>query len=95
MLTCSAPSHSGIDAVWSALRERYELKQQRGELESVRRQQHVHWLWTIVEERLKRAVSAHPAVKAMKDGLERDVLTGNLPAEVAARRILDAFGLHA
>ena len=95
VLTCSALDHAGIDAVWNALRERYDRKQQRGELESLRRQQHLHWLWTIVEERLKRAVNTHPAVKAMKDELEREVLAGNLPAEVAARRILEAFGLQA
>jgi GTPase len=94
VLTCSALGHERVDAVWSALRERYDLKQQRGELEALRRQQHLHWLWTIVEERLKRAVTTHPAVKAMKDELEREVLAGNLPAEVAARRILAAFGQH-
>jgi GTPase len=93
VLTCSALSHDGVDAVWRALEQRFQRKQESGELAAVRRQQHLHWLWTIVEERLKRAVYTHPAVTAIKDQLEREVLAGNLPAEVAARQILNAFGL--
>jgi LAO/AO transport system kinase len=93
VLTCSALHSEGIDAVWSAVEQRYEQQKQRGELEARRRQQHLHWLWAIVDQRLKRAVHSHAAVKAIKDELERKVLAGHLPAEVAARQILHAFGL--
>jgi hypothetical protein len=45
-----------------------------------------------VDEQLTRAVRDHPAVVAIRDDLERDVLAGNLAPESAARQILQAFG---
>jgi hypothetical protein len=41
---------------------------------------------------IRQAVHTLPAVQAIRDELERDVLAGTTPA--AARRILEAFGIR-
>ena len=64
-----------------------------GELAERHRRQRVRWLWTIIEDRLRQAVREHPDVRAIRDDLEAGVLAGTIPPEVAARRILEAFGL--
>ncbi len=50
-------------------------------------------LWALVADQLQQAVHTHPAVRAIRDDLEREVLAGTMPAATAARRILEAFGI--
>lgn len=93
VLTCSALHKEHVDTVWEAVAERYASLNASGELAERRRRQGVRWLWAIIEDRLRQAVHDHPGVRAIRDGLEKAVLTGTTPPEVAARKILDAFGL--
>jgi LAO/AO transport system kinase len=51
-------------------------------------------MWSLVEDQLRQAVRTHPAVQAIRGDLERDVLAGAVPAEAAARHILEAFGIR-
>ena len=93
VLTCSALQNERIDAVWAALEQQYTEFRASGELVERRHQQSVRWLWAIVEDRLHQAVREDPDVRAIRDGLEKGVFAGTIPPEVAARRILEAFGL--
>ncbi len=93
VLTCSALHDIGIDEVWSAIEEKYAEMQASGELAERHRQQNSRWLWNIIDDRLRQAVRAHPAVGAIRDHLEQEVLAGRISPEHAARRILAAFGL--
>jgi LAO/AO transport system kinase len=95
VLTCSALHQRGVDAVWNAVEGRHARLKASGELAERRRHQNLHWLWALVEDQLRQAVHTHPAVRAIRDDLEREVLAGTSPAATAARRILDAFGLRA
>lgn len=65
-----------------------------GALAERRRRQNLRWLWSLVEEGLRQAVHTHPAVQALAPGLEGEVLAGATPAALAARRILEAFGVR-
>jgi LAO/AO transport system kinase len=91
VLTCSALEGTGVDAVWQAIEMRVGKLRASGQLEMRRRKQNLHWLWSIVQDRLRQSLHHHPAVQAIKAECEADVLSGTVPAEVAARRILDAF----
>jgi LAO/AO transport system kinase len=93
VLTCSALENQKVDVVWEAVENVYRQRKVSGELAERRRQQNLRWLWALVEDQLRRAVQHHPAVKAIRHDLEREVLSGATPAAVAARRILEAFGL--
>lgn len=91
VLTCSALTHHGVDQVWDAVEACLEALKTSGQLEQRRRKQNLRWLWSIVEDRLRQAVHSHPGVRAIIDDIQRDVLAGTLPAEAAARRILEVF----
>ena len=93
VLTCSALYGEGVQAVWQAIAARYAGMKSSGELAERHRQQSTRWLWSIVDQRLRQVVRDHPAVTAICGELEQNVLAGKMAPEVAARQILDAFGL--
>jgi LAO/AO transport system kinase len=93
VLTCSALLHQGVDTVWSALEQRHARLAASGALDERRRRQSLHWMWSVVDDQVRQAIRTHPAVRAIRDGLEAEALAGTLPATAAARRILAAFGL--
>lgn len=93
VLTCSALYQQGVDAVWNIIEKKVLGRKSRGELAHRRQQQALIWMWSIVEDSARRAIHTHPKVAAIKQELERQVLQKELPAEVAARRILEAFGI--
>jgi LAO/AO transport system kinase len=93
VLTCSALEGQGIEAVWEAVERQHAHRTATGAVAARRRRQNLRWLWALVEGRLHQAMQTHPAVRAIRDELERGVLAGTTPPAVAARRILEAFGL--
>ena len=93
VLTCSALHNRGVDQVWEAIEQRYAELKATGELARRHRHQRVRWLWAIIEDRLQQAFRNHPDVGAMRGKLEAEVLAGTMPPEVAARRLLNAFGV--
>ena len=92
VLTCSALLQQDIGAVWDAIEKRHARLAASGELAERHRQQNLRWLWSMVQDRLQQAVRTHPAVQSIREDLERQVLAGTIPPEVAARQILEAFG---
>ncbi len=94
VLTCSALNREGVDAVWDIIERRQQRLKATGQLAERRRRQNLRWMWSLVEEQLRHAVRTHPTVQALRNDLERDVLAGTIPAEAAARRILEAFGIR-
>jgi LAO/AO transport system kinase len=93
VLTCSALNEQGVDAVWDAVARRHARLAASGGLADRRRRQNLRWLWGLVEDRLRQAVYTYPAVRAIREDLEREVLAGTTPSTSAARRILEAFGI--
>jgi LAO/AO transport system kinase len=93
VFTCSALHREGVPQIWQAIDERQTRLKQQNLLDERRHRQSLRWMWSTVESRLREALHAHPAVRAITDGLERSVLAGTLSAESAARSILEAFGL--
>ncbi len=94
VLTCSALHRQGIDAVWEIIERRQQRLKTTRELAERRRRQNLGWMWSLVEDQLRHAVRTHPAVQTVRGDLERDVLSGAIPAATAARRILEAFGIR-
>jgi len=95
IFTCSAREQTGIDRIWEAIRQHQDELLATGQLGERRRRQELRWIWNSVEDRLRQALQSHPGVREIRESLERQVLAGTLPAEVAARRILEAFGIPA
>jgi LAO/AO transport system kinase len=92
VLTCSALERQGVAAVWEAVAAQHAHLAASGGLAERRRRQNLRWLWALVEGQLRHAVHTHPAVLAVQNDLEREVLNGTTPPAAAARKILEAFG---
>jgi LAO/AO transport system kinase len=91
VLAASARTGAGIEAVWHLVQEHRAALQAAGELESRRREQARAWMWSLVEEGLRAAFRAHPAVAGRIAALERDVEALHTTPAAAARTLLEAF----
>jgi LAO/AO transport system kinase len=94
VLTCSALHGVDVDTVWAAVERRHARLAAGGRLAERRRRQNLRWLCSLVEDQLRQSLQTHPEVRAIRGELEREVLAGTTPAAVAARRVLEAFGLQ-
>ncbi len=91
--TVSALNASGLEELWAEIERHRTLLTESGSLEATRRSQLLRWMWSMVEDRLKRALHDHERVRALVPELEAGILGGTLTATVAAERVLSAFGL--
>ncbi len=92
VLTCSALSGDGIDALWTRIIEHRERLTRSGELNARRGEQQVKWMWTMVEERLFAPLRSDRAVKAALPAIEAEVAGGRLAPAAAAERIAAMLG---
>src|SRR5215831_10572653 len=89
VLTASAHTGQGIEAVWSLVQEHRAALQAAGELEARRREQSRAWMWSLVEEGLRAAFRRHPAVARRVGELERDVESQRATPAAAACELLE------
>lgn len=93
VLTCSAVENTGLDAIWEKIGEHRSKLLASGEYQERRRQQRLHWMWGLLDDRLMSAFRTHPKVMAVLPTIERTVLDGNLTPTLAVGRLFDAFGM--
>ena len=91
VVTSSGQSGAGLDQIWEIITEHHELLSGNGELEKLRKQQLLGWMWSLVDEGLRTAVREHPQVASTLTDLEQDVLEGRTTPTAAAGKILEAF----
>jgi LAO/AO transport system kinase len=91
VLLASARSGEGIGEFWDAVLAHRAAFTASGELEARRRAQSLAWLWSLVDEGLRRAFRAHPAVARAIPALEAEVEARKATPAAAARALLDAF----
>jgi len=90
VLTCSALTGVGVDTVWEQVLAHREHLGEQG-LADKRAAQQLEFTWALVRDELADRLRRSEAVRAIRDGVRRDVLSGELPATVAADRILEAY----
>jgi len=91
VLSCSAVSGKGVDAVWSAV-ERYRAAlEPAGEISRRRAEQAKRWLWGEIAESLLDSLRAHPGVRSRLAALEKEVAAGRLAPGAAAAELLAVF----
>ena len=91
VLEISALKGSGLGDFWAAVQRWRERREAGGDLARRRRRQEQAWLWERIEAGLRQRFRAHAAVQAALPALQAEVDAGQLPASVAARRLLDLF----
>ncbi len=93
VLCVSSTEGTGLPELWEHVREHRRVLDSHGELAEKRQRQRLHWMWAMVDERLLSALRSHPDVATRLDALERDVLAGRLTPTLAAKTILERFGV--
>jgi LAO/AO transport system kinase len=91
VLAVSALEVRGIDEVWAVILEHGRKLEASGEHQARRREQARAWMWSLVEEGLRRAFRSDEAVAGRIEELERDVESLKTTPAAAARALLEAF----
>jgi LAO/AO transport system kinase len=91
VVTCSAVTPSGIDAIWTIVLDHRARMDAGGHLASRRRAQSFAWMRELVGTELEAAFRAHPRVAAALPPLEAAVSHGRTTALAAARQLLALF----
>ncbi|MFO1073458.1 MAG: methylmalonyl Co-A mutase-associated GTPase MeaB [Geminicoccaceae bacterium] len=95
VLPISAVTGAGLPELWQAIRRHRERLEASGERAAKRRRQQVAWMWSMLEDRLMRALREHPDVRGLLPELEAAVAQDRLTPTLAVERLLAAFGVPA
>jgi len=87
VITCSALSGDGIEALWRHVLDHRERLTASGELAAQRGEQQVKWMWTMLEERLFAPLRSDRALKAALPRIESEVAAGRLAPASAVEEI--------
>jgi LAO/AO transport system kinase len=90
VLTVSALGEGGLGELWAGIERHRVALTASGEFQAKRREQDVRWMHAMIEERMREALLAQPALEARITELEAAVRGGLMPPSVAADLVLDA-----
>jgi GTPase len=91
VLCASSLTGTGIAEVWDMIREQRAALEASGEAAARRRDQTRAWMWSLVDEGLRRAFRQHPKVAGRIEALEREVESLRTTPAHAARTLLATF----
>lgn len=90
VVTCSGLTGVGVDDVWDRIGAHRDHLGADG-LAHKRAGQQLEFTWALVRDELDQRLRSSPGVAAVRDDVRRAVLSGDLPAPLAADRILAAY----
>ena len=91
--TISGQTGAGLDEIWREIERFGAIHRDNGAFDARRAEQRVRWLWTSLDEALRRRVLAGPEWRAgIADG-EAAVRAGTRAPRAVAEAILDRLGL--
>jgi LAO/AO transport system kinase len=90
VVTCSALHDVGVDDLWQRVLAHREHLGDQG-LTDKRAGQQLDFTWSLVRDELEQRLRRSTGVRAVRDEIRAAVLSGDLPATVAADRILAAY----
>ncbi len=90
-LAISAQTGAGIDELWATIEEHRNALESSHELDTLRAEQRLSWLRTLVGERLERGFRSDAAVGARLPQIEADVFAGKLHPPTAAEELFALF----
>ncbi len=89
--TCSALKGDGVADIWQLVEDFGEMTRASGTFADRRSEQEKMWMRALVTEGLADRFAEHPPVAAVRAEMEEKVARGEIPATVAAERLLDLF----
>jgi LAO/AO transport system kinase len=93
VVTYSALTGKGVDALWASVLDHRERLTATGELAARRREQQVKWMWAMLEDRVFARLKSDAALKAKLPKLEAAVAAGRMSPAVAVDEIAAALGV--
>jgi LAO/AO transport system kinase len=90
VVTCSALHDVGVDDLWRQVLAHREHLGSDG-LADKRAHQQLDFTWSLVRDELEQRLRRSSSVRAVRDEIRAAVLSGELPATVAADRVLAAY----
>lgn len=90
-LTLSALKETGLDEFWQKVKQFQALQQDNGRFAHKRQQQALAWMHERIQAGLSQAFNAHAQVSSQLAVVAAQVQDGQVPASVAARRLLQVF----
>jgi LAO/AO transport system kinase len=90
VVTCSALHDVGVDDLWQRVLAHRDHLGEEG-LAVKRAGQQLDFTWALVRDELEQRLRRSADVRAVRDQIREAVLAGELPATVAADRILTAY----
>jgi LAO/AO transport system kinase len=90
VVTCSGLTDVGVDDLWERVLAHREHLGDDG-LAAKRAGQQLDFTWALVRDELDQRLRHSPGVRAIRDEVSAAVLAGELPATVAADRLLAAY----
>jgi len=91
VLTCSGIKGEGINEIWDMICEYTRSMKDKGFWVSNRQQQNLEWMNAAVEYHLKNGFYSHTEIKNKLPYIQHQVETGQLPAILAARQLLELY----
>ncbi|KAF0141001.1 MAG: LAO/AO transport system kinase [Rhodospirillaceae bacterium] len=91
VLICAGLTGKGLGPLWEKVVEHRHLLSANGELQEKQRQQQIHWMWSMLDDKLMRMLRHHPVVRDMLPKVEQDIIDNRLSPALAVERILEAF----
>jgi LAO/AO transport system kinase len=91
VLTCSAETGEGVDAVWESVLDYERHTKETGFFETQRRRQARHWMYQTIEDQLREDFFANADVEAARIDLETQVVEGHLSSFAAAQELLQIY----
>ncbi len=88
VLTCSAVDMTGIREIWRTVLAHRDKSTASGELAQKRQQQALQWMWSLIEEGLKRRFGRHPEIIKRLPQVSRAVQKGSITPTAAAEELL-------
>ena len=88
---CSALENDGIDTAWRIMQAHRRILKQNGLLTERRALQARAWMWSELQDRLIGDLEQTPAVRERIASVEQQVAAGEIPATVAAARLLRVY----
>lgn len=90
VVTCSGLHDLDVDGVWDRVLAHRDHLGAEG-LATKRAEQQLEFTWAMVRDELDQRLRLSPGVRAVRDAIRDEVLAGDLPATVAADRLLAAY----
>jgi LAO/AO transport system kinase len=90
VVTVSGLTGAGVDDLWRRVLDHRDHLGEEG-LARKRAGQQLDFTWALVRDELEQRLRHSPAVRAVREEVRERVLSGELPAPVAADRILTAY----